>query len=198
MNRRYLWYVLLHKWYVFRAGLVIGPPAGRLSWVPWLWRLLVHDWSKFRPSEWRAYARYFYGTSLPPTKDEAANFQRAWLAHLHRNPHHWQHWILHTDGGKTLVLTPPADVVLEMVADWVGAGMKILKRPSLVQCVAETLEWYGTNRLAMQLRERPRTLVEETLIVLADRYGLIPDRTHFRQTVRTELRTTLANPHLRA
>jgi hypothetical protein len=48
----YLKYVVRHKWFVFVAGLRVGAP---------LWRLLIHDWSKFLPSEWRAYARFFYG-----------------------------------------------------------------------------------------------------------------------------------------
>lgn len=25
------------------------------------------------------------------------NFNRAWLLHIHRNPHHWQHWVLIND-----------------------------------------------------------------------------------------------------
>ena len=48
--RRYLSYVLRHKLYVLRAARKLGIP----------WRGLVHDVSKFRPSEFIPYARYFY------------------------------------------------------------------------------------------------------------------------------------------
>ena len=51
MYYKYLQYVIKHKYYVmiecFKVGLY--------------WRGLVHDMSKFRPSEFIPYARYFYG-----------------------------------------------------------------------------------------------------------------------------------------
>src|SRR5262245_61408860 len=126
---RYLRYVLLHKWYVLRAGVVIN------GWKPsWLWRLLVHDLSKFRPSEWNPDVQKFYGKHPLGTikadgkrhardiaRDRDAAFQRAWLRHIQRNDHHWQHWLLHEDSGKTIVLLPPAVCVDEMVADWLAA-----------------------------------------------------------------------------
>lgn len=56
---QYLKYVVRHKWFVLIAGLQTGAP---------LWRLLIHDWSKFLPSEWIPYARYFYG--MPKVGDQ--------------------------------------------------------------------------------------------------------------------------------
>lgn len=174
---RYLRYVLLHKWYVFRAGTFIGAPAG-VSIPRWLWRLVTHDLSKFRPSEWRPYVRKFYG---PMTADVSGvsfrvnndrEFDRAWLEHIHRNPHHWQHWVLHEDSGKTKVLLMPITYVDEMVADWIGAGTKILHRPTLDECIAETIKWYAVNNARMMLREPVRQRVEATLIDLANRIGI--------------------------
>jgi hypothetical protein len=61
-HARYLRYVLLHKFYVFRAGHVIrqtlGVPESALRWY---WRLLVHDLSKFGRAEWEPYVAMFYG-----------------------------------------------------------------------------------------------------------------------------------------
>lgn len=172
---RYLRYVLLHKWYVLRAGVVIGGLG-----PTWLWRLLIHDLSKFRPSEWRPYVAKFYGAN-PKGRDETVRrmetrvnhaFDRAWLAHIHRNTHHWQHWMLHEDSGKTLVLLMDARTADEMLADWIGAGTKILGRPSLAECVAETVVWYGTNYAKMQMRAVTRAHVEGTLLGLCERFGI--------------------------
>lgn len=48
---KYFKYVLRHKWYVFLACLKYGL----------IWRGIVHDLSKFKPDEFIAYARFFYG-----------------------------------------------------------------------------------------------------------------------------------------
>lgn len=216
---RYLRYVILHKLYVLAGGIAVyashrrnNTTTGRFpSATRWLWRLLVHDWSKFRPSEWRPYAAYFYGETpeaiverraakwrriseeshgpMSPAaeaghlsavrgeladliRERQAAFNRAWLLHIHRNPHHWQHWILHEDSGKTLVLLPEAVVADEMLADWIGAGTKILKRPTLAECIAETITWYGKNCNVMQLRQPVRQRIEATLLALSHHYGV--------------------------
>jgi hypothetical protein len=182
---RYLRYVLTHKLYVFIAGLAIGRVNGyRWSeWPGWVWRLLVHDLSKFRPSEWGPYVNQFYGDG--PTDDEApaydlvrkhrrkARFDRAWLWHQHRNPHHWQHWILKEDSGKTILLLMDRFTADEMVADWLGAGTKILHNPSFAVCVAETVLWYVKQANVIQLREITRTHVEGTLVTLAEHAGVL-------------------------
>lgn len=162
---RYLRYVLLHKWYVLLGGLQIH------GWKPsWIWRLLVHDLSKFRPSEWRPYVANFYGTPATQKSESQARlraFDAAWLKHQHRNQHHWQHWILREDSGVTKVLVPPVALVDEMVADWLGAGTKILKYPNLDTLVAETIVWYLNNRERIQLRDVTRQRVEAILATLA-------------------------------
>lgn len=48
---KYLRYLVLHKWYVMVECFSFGL----------YWRGLVHDMSKFLPSEFIPYARYFYG-----------------------------------------------------------------------------------------------------------------------------------------
>lgn len=169
---RYLKYVLRHKWFVFRAGLDTGAP---------LLRLVIHDWSKFLPSEWIPYAQWFYGwkggswhrthpdhlsVSGKWKKEKyGAAFKRAWLRHIHRNAHHWDHWIL-KDGEPSgpsdgfVALEMPESLVREMVADWIGAGM--------AQGHGNDLRpWYAANQNTMLLHPATRALVDE----LVERHG---------------------------
>jgi hypothetical protein len=132
---KYLKYVLIHKYWVFVAGLHLGVP---------LWQLITHDWSKFTPKEWFAYVNHFYGNypKFDPedtckyvrqgyygitTKETKEMFDVAWNYHQKTQPHHWQFWVLITDSDepRTCVLPMPQKYVLEMVADWAGAGKAI-------------------------------------------------------------------------
>jgi hypothetical protein len=137
---RYFSDVARHKWFVFRAGLKTGAP---------LWRLLIHDWSKLTPVEWGPYVRTFYAGDLV----RPGEFDRAWLHHQHRNPHHWQHWLLRLDDGPTEALRMPVPLVREMVADWMGAGRAITGRWGVA-------DWYEANRDRIVLHPEVRVQVE--------------------------------------
>jgi hypothetical protein len=143
---RYASYVARHKWFVFRAGLKTGVP---------LWRLLIHDWSKLTPAEWSPYVRSFYGPQ-PRTDEVKQAFDAAWLHHQHRNPHHWQHWLLQEDDGDLKTLEMPEHFVREMVADWMGAGRAITGK-------WETIQWYEKNREKIKLHPASRDLTERVL-----------------------------------
>ncbi len=148
---RYVRYLIAHKWGVFRAGLRLKVP---------LWRLIIHDWSKLMPCEWFPYANHFFRGD--PRKDrmhepgDAEAFDRAWLHHLHLNPHHWQHWV--PAGADPLKM--PYHFVCEMVADWIGAGyaqgFKFGDRMSV-------MEWYAKTKDRMQLHPTTRAVVENLL-----------------------------------
>jgi hypothetical protein len=124
----YLKYLIRHKWFVmlacFRYGLY--------------WRGIKHDWSKFLPCEWFPYAQSFYGPQ-PRTDETKVRFDRAWLHHQHFNPHHWQHWVLREDSGATKILEMHWDDMLEMLADWEGAGRAITGNK-------DTRTWYLNNQ----------------------------------------------------
>lgn len=141
----YARYLARHKWFVLVAGRRLQVP---------LWRLLIHDWSKFLPSEWVPYAEYFYGG--PHTPEGSAAFDRAWLKHQHRQPHHWQHWLLRLDDGGVRVLDIPDAFLREMVADWMGAGRAITGRWAVQ-------EWYLRQRTRLELSHPSRTRVEELI-----------------------------------
>jgi hypothetical protein len=112
----YLKYVLRHKWFVYQAGIKLH--------VPFI-NLVVHDWDKFLPFEFLTYAKVFYKPDGSKQYVESDDFAKAWNAHQKRNKHHWQYWLLTWDRGDTVALDMPFIDILEMVADWSGAGMAI-------------------------------------------------------------------------
>lgn len=139
-----------------------------------LWIAIFHDWDKFLPDEWIPYARYFYGnfmtrkelnrmehvvnistSGMYSKEDLERDFNIAWLKHQHRNKHHPQHWVLVEDSGAIICLEMPYVYVLEMVADWKGAG--------LAQGFPDTKGWYIKNRDNIRLHESTRLLVEKLL-----------------------------------
>ena len=136
---QYLKYVIRHKRFVYQEGRKLG--LGR-------WQLIKHDWSKFLPSEWFPYARFFYGGAR--TALAMWEFKAAWLKHQHRNPHHWQHWVLREDSGEVKVLDMPDKYRREMLADWRGAGRAIHGKD-------ETASWYEKTKSGRMLY--PDTLV---------------------------------------
>lgn len=161
---KYLSYVVRHKWFVFLAACRLGIPFCGL----------IHDLSKFLPSEWWPYCRYFYGGPHKPFADFSSGlkyefdcwsisqegiehtFNYAWLFHQHRNHHHWQYWVLREDSGKTITIPIPKKYVLEMIADWIGAGRAITGK-------YEVKEWYASNADKMQLHLVTRYQVEKLL-----------------------------------
>jgi hypothetical protein len=162
MHWKYLKSQLRHKWFVFLECCKLGIP----------WTGIVHDWSKFLPSEWFGYARYFYGNYLPLAKipgdwrdrvfskeDVAVQFDVAWLHHQHRNKHHWQRWLLTLDSarsdGKLTALPMPPRYRKEMLADWHGAGRAYGN--------SNTKQWYLENKDQMTLHPATRTWIEKQL-----------------------------------
>lgn len=114
---KYLFYVLKHKYYVFKYGLKFKVP---------IINLIIHDWDKFLPSMIVSYTNYFYNKEnkkgylhQPMDNDQ---FDLSWLQHIHYNKHHWQHWILQNDTDGLKVLKMPEVDCLEMIADWYGAA----------------------------------------------------------------------------
>ena len=89
------------------------------------------------------------------------DFNIAWLKHIHRNPHHWQYWVLREDNGGNKTLQMPGKYIDEMISDWNGAGMAITGKEN-------TREWYIENKDNMNLNENTRHQVETCINVLPD------------------------------
>ena len=88
------------------------------------WQGLVHDLSKFSQVEFGASARFFQGDKSPIEAEKAANgYSEAWQHHKGHNPHHWEYWIDFGKHGEIIANRIPYKYVVEMVCDWIGAGM---------------------------------------------------------------------------
>ena len=141
---RYLNYILRHKWFVlvecFKVGLY--------------WRGLTHDMSKLLPSEFFPYAHYFYGKDINDQLQE--EFDTAWLVHQKRNKHHPQYWIRIEDSGNIIPMKMPNVYRLEMLCDWIGAGMAKVGKNDVVS-------WYDQNRKNVFLHEETREWIEKKI-----------------------------------
>lgn len=163
---KYFKYVVRHKYYVFLECCKHGI----------IWRGIMHDMSKFRPSEFIPYARYFYGDYPPCTKytfyewrwygfvprrlfreDIRRYFNKAWLLHIHRNPHHWQFWLLQEDDGPIKKLSIPTKYLKEMGCDWVGAGKAITGKNNIA-------EWYNANEHNIKINHSDKVWVKHTFV----------------------------------
>ena len=142
---KYIKNLIRHKWFVFLEACNLG--------IPFLG--IIHDISKFMPDEFIPYSKYDFSkfNNNPPELQNA--FDKAWLKHQKRNKHHWQYWLLMNDSGwagkryetnleppvfvkQVVPLEMPHRYVLEMVADWRGAG-RAYGNP-------DTMQWFINNR----------------------------------------------------
>lgn len=149
---KYFRYVVRHKYFVFTECCHFGIPV----------RGLLHDLSKFYPSEFMPYARYFYNQRDDRIRSA---FNTAWLKHQRRNPHHWQWWLLREDDGTFVPIEMPKSIVYEMLADWYGAG-KALNGKN--HTWVKTWEWYKNNRHAIHLNPYTDIAVRQILTRLAN------------------------------
>lgn len=115
-----------------------------------------HDRSKYMSDEYLAYDDYFYGGSK--SYDVVQKFRKAWLTHIHRNPHHWQHWVLINDDPSEgeIIMEMPYEYIVEMICDWWAF--------SWAQCdLNEIFTWYAEHEKYMKLHDNTRKTVETIL-----------------------------------
>ena len=121
-----------------------------------MFRVSMHDDSKWNIWEYGPYDAYFYGNG---NKDD---FNRAWLRHIHNNPHHWQHWLLMNDDGKlgdpgkVVAIEMPKVYALEMVADWWSFSWRAGN-------LEDVFDWYEEHRDNIILHPKTREFVESVL-----------------------------------
>lgn len=105
--------------------------------------------------EYDAYANYFYEHRTPEV-EKAFNY--AWLAHIHANPHHWQHWLLQNDdpdiGLKPLDM--PYVFIVEMICDHWSFSWKENR-------LTEIFEWYDKNKAGIIFSPKTRATYESIL-----------------------------------
>lgn len=121
-----------------------------------------HDASKYKPEEYDAYDKYFYGNNR--SYAVVRDFKYAWLHHIHNNPHHWQYWILHNDepGEGINVLDMPYKYIIEMICDWWSFSWK---KGNL----NEIFGWYDDHKTYIKLSGFTRSTVENILKLIRNK-----------------------------
>lgn len=167
----------------------------------------AHDNSKTRPDEYFPYDDYFYIRKNNRSHEVVENFNRAFLFHLHENPHHWQYWVLTDDnkgdGVKTIEM--PLSYIFEMICDWWSFSWRNDDLTSIFKWWDEHKEWIRLHPRTKRtvnyiLGEIKKILVEETeeeVVEHADKdeddkqYGVpeqkkfpLPDADHVRSAIR--------------
>lgn len=146
--------VLIHKWYVFLAGRMIGVS---------LWRLIIHDWSKFSPTELFGYAGNIGGST------DKERWAKSWVHHLRRNAHHPEHYMLSWRGNPEFydglgqyiapfvsLLPMPEHQVREMIADMMATGYKVTGSWDIAK-------WLNENGPKMHLHDDTITLIDKVM-----------------------------------
>lgn len=112
-----------------------------------------HDRSKNNEDEYEPYDEYFYGKNR--SYQVIQDYEYAWLLHIHRNPHHWQYWILnHDDPDESeTIMDMPENYILEMICDWWSFSWRS-------ENLYEIFDWYDKNGPYMKLSRKTRKSVE--------------------------------------
>lgn len=120
------------------------------------WNTYHHDHTKYNIEEYDAYDEYFYGNNK--SYEVVNNFNKAWLMHIHKNPHHWQHWVLINDNPDEgeIILDMPYEFIVEMICDWWSFSWKNGD-------LYEIFKWYDEHKDYMKLSESTRTTVDYIL-----------------------------------
>ncbi len=119
----------------------------------------LHDLSKRDEEEFVPYAlRFFTPNGKENFKEE---FDYAWLHHIHRNPHHWNYWVLVDGAGKITPLEMPKHFVYEMICDWLSFG---IKKGDLT----EIKSFNDSKREEYILHPKTRELVDEIIGKIMD------------------------------
>lgn len=133
-------------------------------------RGILHDLSKYSRAEFAVSARYFQGTKSPiDAEKQDVGYSFAWQHHKGHNPHHWEYWIDNVGTRANDPIRIPYEYVIEMVCDWVGAGIIYShQRPDFYKPYREPLQYY--NRFVEERIFHPDTkeLIEYLLCIIAE------------------------------
>lgn len=128
----------------------------------------AHDQSKSEPDEYEAYNEYFYGNNK--SYAVVQKYKKAWLLHIHRNPHHWQYWILINDDPKEgeILMEMPMNYILEIICDWWSFSWE-------KENLREIFSWYDQHKNYMNLQKFAK-ISEEKFTKYALDFEKSPDK----------------------
>lgn len=121
-----------------------------------------HDKSKSDLYEYGPYDNYFYNNDHSYSGLQA--FNKAWLTHIHKNPHHWQYWVLHNDDPNEgmVILDMEYNYIIEMICDWWSFSWKNGKP-------FEIFDWYNEHKQYILLSDKTKMQVEDLLKRMYDK-----------------------------
>ena len=170
-NKQYLDYIKEHKENVIKAFERYGPLMVDLLYDDNEDKLLLlkklhekientHDNSKYEIEEFEPYRRkYFPHNGEEPISDY--EFNKAWLHHIHNNPHHPEYWIYQdyeelNSNGKSQIFyyQMDNDAIIEMLCDWIAMSYKFNNK---------VYDWYRESNTGKILNKDTRFIVEEIL-----------------------------------
>ena len=158
--------VMKHKRVVFRECKACGIT----------WQGLIHDLSKFSHTEFAPSAMYFQGNR---SSIDAERYTSAWMHHKGHNPHHWEYWTDFNNDGTIIANQIPTKYVIEMVCDWVGAGM-VYAKGTWKQ--SDPLDYYNKVRAGRHFHPKTEELILKLLVCIKGK-GL----SEFHKIARAEL-----------
>lgn len=152
--------IVKHKYYVGKFCFKCG----------YYKRGILHDLSKFGFTEFFSSAKYFQGTSSPiDAEKKATGYSLAWQHHKGHNPHHWEYWIDNLGTYQNDAIKIPYEYVIEMICDWLGAGIVYSKQKvDFDKPYKEPLEYYKAHLPERIFNKETQDLIELYLNMIAD------------------------------
>lgn len=146
--------IFIHKYWVFIYCYKLGIP----------WQGIMHDISKFSIVEFKESLKYFQdGKSSPiPIAKKEQGYSLAWQHHKGRNPHHYEYWTDNYDTGTTYIEIPHK-YVLEMVADWIAAGITYAKNNGKKFTITDEINWWNNCKDSKFIHPKTKECITEIL-----------------------------------
>ena len=107
----------------------------------------------------QAYDEYLFGNR---TKASETRYLKAKLDHRHRNPHHWEYWILYTSNGAPTALDMEYPYIIEMICDWWSFSWE---KGDLFLI----FDWYKDHKKHIRMSKKTKATVEDILDKLEER-----------------------------
>ena len=118
------------------------------------WYINAHDLSKRNKDEYYACDAFIFGDRNDIEKRE--KYRRAQLYHRHRNPHHWEFWILYTSNTKQMVLDMDYQYIIEMICDWWSFSWESGD-------LFDIFDWYEAHKENIIMSKNTQATVEDIL-----------------------------------
>lgn len=134
---------------------------------------LLHDLSKYSPTEFFSSVKYFTGNRSPiDNEKDVKGYSLAWFHHKGRNPHHWEYWIDNVGTRKNTPARIPYKYVVEMICDWLAAGITYSKeKPNFNKPYSVPLSYYNKCKESRIFHPDTQHLIE-TFLNIINSYGI--------------------------